>query len=137
MFKRKKPKLISDKIQLRHLRWTSPNIATMAIQAPTKDALLDAETKVRSAKAPPIKVKIKIGVALLHPKDNFVKEIGRKVAIGDLKETEAVLTNIIIKNNQIEYLLELNDWNFVIKINGYHDQKEPLVISIFNSSHLW
>jgi hypothetical protein len=105
--------------------------ATVALALPSKDTLIEMIEMGTSV------INLSVGVANVHPKDEFVKKIGREVALGRMSSNRATLVSVTMRGkNRVVF-------NFVVNVldsrefvgNGFYQQIEFGVSYIPESSN--
>jgi len=76
---------------------------------------------------------IQIGLAKLHPDDQFDKKIGREVALDDLSDSEMVISSIVFEDNRAVLYFDCADRGLSICFRIHKDSDKPHLLSV---SHL-
>lgn len=75
---------------------------TLAIEIPEKDYLVDCV--MDSIEHPGVPMDLFLGIAKVHPKDNYNKKIGRAIALEKSKLTDLYLLGLSTNDGKTSYL---------------------------------
>jgi len=96
---------------------------TVAVEIPSKENLTAMLMNHVS------RVRLKVGMAVLHPKENFVKKVGRELATSRMKDTFLLLESVAFAGENSEFL----HWEFVteelIKMSNGDDYGIQFVVT--------
>lgn len=78
------------KLQFLHKQADSPRRFTLSLEVPTKQELITALLEVKP-------VKVNAGIGIVHPKDRFIKKVGRQVSQSSSENYDLYVSEVKVK----------------------------------------
>lgn len=106
---------------------------TMALEIPEKE-VFEKMMELGTSKY----IELQVGFSIVHPKDRYVKSIGREVSIKRLKSVIFRLDSCIYDNDSLELRLNASDKNqppFRITIRLLPNCKKPHFIFAYTTNY--
>ena len=100
---------------------------TVAVIVPEKDPFLDF--LAMTLDDPTIEIELDIGITKVSPKDKYVKKIGRKEALANLKPQTFKVLAIGYQGNRYKVQLENNSISMIFQISNQGEKIHLIEVS--------
>lgn len=93
---------IMRKLQFLHEKEAYPRRFTIAMEVPTRTELINSLLKRE-------RILVNTGISYVHPKDRYIKKVGREVALADSKEVPLYVLSAVAAGPKETFITALSE----------------------------